>query len=300
MIKPCLYWVGSKNKILDKIFDKFPKYIRTYHEPFLGGGSVLFELLNKLESNLIKVEEIQVSDINEHLINFYKSLKYDLKSLIDELKHLEHNFHSAKLNKMQSRYKYNIDIDKEVEYYIAQGRHHVYYYYREIFNKCTLSNIKRAAIFFFLNKTGFRGMYREGPKGFNVPFGRSYVIFYYDQLVNISKMLNKYMVNFSCKSFVHVKCSSSDDFVYLDPPYFPIKKKSFTTYKVDGFKNGHKRVEDLCEYLNNNNIKFLLSNSYCTYNTIVYKKFNIYKIPCRHGLKAKIQSALVYEIIISN
>ena len=146
-IKPILKWVGGKTQILDKIIDSFPKEIEDYHEPFIGGGSVLLKLL---ESNEINVKgNVYAYDLNESLVNVYKNIQKTPEDVYTEVSEL---------------IKDSNGNDKKEYYYTI----------RKIWNSFTQkekNTTKGTAFFIYLNKTCFRGLYRVGPNGFNVPYG---------------------------------------------------------------------------------------------------------------------------------
>lgn len=268
--------------ICKKIVDNFPKYICEYYEPFLGGGSILCELLNRLESKTIKIDNIMVNDLNNNIIEFFLCIKLNVHQLLNELKYIE------------KKYKLAQNLSKKKD---------VYYYYRDVFNKKGISMIKKAAIFLFLNKTCFRGLYRESKNGFNVPFGnyKNPLIYDKENLLNLSKLLVKYEVKFTSNDFSCIKIDPNAlNFVYLDPPYFPINKKSFTSYNRDNFKDGHQKLNTLCFDLHKNYVKFLHSNSKCTHNLEAYKNFRIEEIECRCRINSKNPAKKQYELIIKN
>jgi DNA adenine methylase len=139
--KPILKWVGGKQSLLDEITPYFPKECDSYHEIFLGGGSVLIDVLSSKKMKINK--NIYAYDLNKDLINFYNDLKNNPVELFNDLKILYEN--------------------KNTEEF--------YYSVRDMYNEMTGTSTKKSAMFLYLNKTCFRGLHRIGPKGFNVPYG---------------------------------------------------------------------------------------------------------------------------------
>ena len=234
-MKPFIKWVGGKTQILNDTLSLFPTTIENYHEPFVGGGSVL---LNVLSKNIVQ-DKIYASDTNYSLIQLYKHVQNNFEELYIELK------------KIYKNYENNIE-EKEKEKY--------YYSMRQLFNTCDKNSIEHSALFMFLNKTCFRGLYREGPNGFNVPYGhyKKVNIIDKDELEKISELIKN--VNFECLDFREsLKKVGSQDFVYLDPPYAPETKNSFVGYTKGGFK-----LEDhneLFKTIKENIPIFVMSNS---------------------------------------
>lgn len=169
IMKPFIKWIGGKTQIIENVMELFPKEINNYYEPFLGGGSVLLALLSYQKYNKIKINgKIYVSDINKNLISLYQNIKDKPEKVIDELKIITDEYNSCK---KKSDNKNRTPKTKE-EAILSQESY--YFWIRNKFN--TLSNDDKnkpqaSAFFIFLNKTCFRGMFRESPKGFNVPFG---------------------------------------------------------------------------------------------------------------------------------
>ena len=282
-LSPFLKWVGGKTQIIDTIISKIPNNINTYYEPFIGGGSVFLALLSDVINKKRIIKKMILSDKNKSLINTYNIIKNEPKKLISQLKILSNKYYNKK------------SLSKKEEFY---------YEMREKYNKSKISNITKASLFIFLNKTGFRGLYREGPNGFNVSFGNYINPSIYDdkQILEISHALNKYKVLFKHTSYTSVlKTVKPVDFVYLDPPYYPINTTSFVKYQKNSFTlDDHNELNEFCNILTNKKIKFLMSNSYTKYNMKIYKKYKIKKILCKRRIHSKNPESTEYEILISN
>jgi len=301
-MKPCLKWVGGKTQILEKLFEKFPDEINDYYEPFVGGGSVMIELIHRLETGQIKVKgKIFINDKNSDLINLYNLVKTNLPYLIKKLAKLEKIYNDSPDIKYESRHK--IELDKDIKKNMAKGKVYLYYHYRREFNTTKVSKLK-SALLIFLNRTCFRGVYRIGPNGFNVPFGNyeNPTILHADNLTVLHDMFNKYKIEFTDNDFTDFldKDLQSDDFVYLDPPYYPLKKESFTTYQKDGFETKHDDLVNVCHNLHNKGFKFLHSNSWCDFTVNKYNQFTQDKILCKRRINSKNPKDTDYEILIYN
>ena len=304
--KPLLKWCGGKSQIINKIMNKFPKIINNYYEPFLGGGSVLLALLSSYKQNNIEIiGNIYVYDKNNLLINIYKDIQNNAEELISHLCEII-NIYSTITEFKGNKKPKNLDEAQE-------SKETYYYYIRNEFNKIIKNkevnnSIKSSAYFIFLNKTCFRGVYREGPNGFNVPFG------HYKQNLNIDLLANEInninnliqCVVFECKDFKDVLNNAFEeyDFIYLDPPYYPIDEKSFVGYTKDGFnEEEHNSLFDLIDNLNNENVKLMLSNS-CTEKVKTYfnneKKYKINEIDARRAINSKNPESKVKEVIVMN
>ena len=191
--QPVIKWSGSKRSQSEEIIKRFPKKINTYYEPFVGGGSVLFQLMN----SDIKVKEYICSDINQDLINLWFEIKSNPESLCDDYK-----LKWTKLNEIN-------DIENKKEYY---------YKIRENFNMKRSPND-----FMFLSRTCANGLIRFNSKNeFNTSFHFSRPGINPDKLKNIIKqwsdLLNKNDVTFIQQDYKNV-ASLKDDLIYLDPPY---------------------------------------------------------------------------------
>lgn len=304
VVKPILKWVGGKTQIIEKVLSNFPTYMNNYHEPFVGGGSVLLGFLTLVYEGSIKVNgEIYASDKNENLINMYKNVRDKpdevieaLNSLIEEFKDLQFDMGLDKPNR-----------NPKNKYEALQCQESYYYWIRDIFNKFkdTERNTPNAtAHFIFLNKTCFRGVYREGPKGFNVPFGhyKNPSIYNEEDILIVSSLLQN--VVFSTQSFEKsFENIETNDFIYIDPPYAPENTTSFVNYTNDGFNTDtHKRLFNLCDSITSiPNVKFLMSNANVEFVKENFKeeKYVISVITCKRTINSKNPSAKTEEILIN-
>lgn len=243
--KPFVKWAGGKKQIVKFIDPHLPieiretKVIKKYFEPFLGGGAVFFHLMSKYD-----IKYAYLSDINKELILTYDVIKKSPKKLIEELQILSDNFLPKTL-------------DERKEYY---------YMIRDEFNKDIedFDPIIRASQMIFLNRTCFNGLYRVNKDGkFNVPIGsyKNPMICNKSNLLNVSKALKN--VKLVCDDYSRSEEEIDENsFVYLDPPYLPIKQNSFTSYDSTGFGLKEQiELSEFCKRIDKRNAKFILSNS---------------------------------------
>ena len=234
--KPFIKWVGGKTQMIDKIVEKIPSEMENYHELFLGGGSVLLAVLSLQRENKITIKnKVFAYDFNPALINTFRQIKINYKNVIRDILPLINEFGGIAVNTFGKRGKPE-NINEET---YKNSREHYYYWIRDKYNACKKNDTMAAAYFIFLNKTGFRGMYREGKDGFNIPYGLKDTkkiprIIDNEVLKNVSSLIQN--VEFIHADFeVSIKKIKSGDFVYLDPPYAPEKKNSFVGYTESGF-----------------------------------------------------------------
>ena len=281
-IKPFLKWVGGKTKLLSYIEKNLPKELKkrkfNYVEPFLGGGAVFFYLVQKFN-----IEKAYLNDLNNKLIDTYKHVRGNNPELIQKLKKLETDYYGSSDKKM---------------FFLEQ---------RENFN-ATKKSVQKSALFIFLNKTGYNGMYRENSKGeYNIPFGqmKDPVICNKDLLEKTSKLLKDKEVIFSSKSFEKVVADDKGVFYYLDPPYRPISKtSSFTDYTKSSFNDKTQHaLKKYCDKIAKKGSFFMQSNSYSEdgffqklYRNRKIKNLNVMRTISADGNKRN----KVKEIIIKN
>ncbi len=246
-LKPILKWAGGKTQLLADIFHVFPdgfgKSIRRYAEPFVGGGAVLLEVLSKYN-----LDEVYISDINAELINMYLMVRDQIDPLVSVLSRYHEEYHL---------------LDDE-------GKTVYYYSKRDSFNRLirsgeSKSGVESAALFIFLNRTCFNGLYRANRSGlFNVPKGnqKNPVICNESNLRAVSAALSN--VEIVCGDYT--KSGSfidSSTLVYLDPPYRPLSgRDSFISYTENEFDDSSQRaLAGFIEEISAKGAYVILSNS---------------------------------------
>lgn len=243
--RPFLKWAGGKKQVVNFIENNLPIKIKEsvvinkYFEPFLGGGAVFFHLASKYD-----IKYAYLGDINKDLILTYYAVQKSPEKLIDELQILSDGF-------------LPLSFDERKEYY---------YKVRDEFNNTSedFDKIKRASQMIFLNRTCFNGLYRVNKDGkFNVPIGtyKNPLICDKNNLRNVSEVLKD--VKLVCNDYSSAEDEIDENsFVYLDPPYLPIKENSFTNYDSKGFGIKEQiELSDFCKNIHKQHAKFLLSNS---------------------------------------
>ena len=298
--KPILKWVGGKTQIVDKIISEFPKEINNYREIFLGGGSVLFALLSEIKNDKIKINgNIYAYDLNEPLIYLYKNIQINHDVLYNEIQKLITEFNSCGTGEINRKPK-NIHEAK-----IAKENY--YYWIRSEYNKLLpneKTTIVGSAMFLFLNKTCFRGVFRVGPNGFNVPYGH----YNNPEIINKAHLDEIHIliqnVIFHCYHFKNsLENIEANDYIYLDPPYAPETNTSFVGYTENGFNiDDHNNLFNLLHKLTDTNKKILLSNSDVTLVRDNFKneKYIITSILCKRTINSKNPEAKTKEVIIKN
>jgi len=230
-VKPFLKWAGGKSQILGDIRRKYPSELGStidkYAEPFVGGGAVLFDVLSRYNIN-----DVYISDINRELIQTYIAIRDNAAQLIVFLKDLESQYLNA-----------NDNVRKEI-----------YYTSRERFNILKTANsesVEIAALFIFLNRTCFNGLYRVNSHGaFNVPHGsyKNPTICDRHNLLAVSEKLHGVIIMCADYKESH-DFIDSNTFAYFDPPYRPLTATaSFTSYAENGF--GDKEQAELAAFIN--------------------------------------------------
>jgi DNA adenine methylase len=296
--KPVLKWVGGKTQILDKLMLEFPIEINNYHEIFLGGGSVLLTLLSYVKEGIIKLTgTICAYDLNEPLIYVYKNIQSSYNELYVETQKIIKCYTDCGSGLIINRTPTNFEE-------ATQTKENYYYWIRMEYNKLSVSDkngLIGSAMFIFLNKTCFRGVFRVGPNGFNVPYGhyKNPEIVNKDHLCEIHHLIQG--VVFECCDFTaSLSRVTNDDFVYLDPPYAPETATSFVGYNLNGFNiENHNALFKLLHTLKQ---KILLSNADVNLvrENFTNEKYSTTSILCKRSIHSKNPSVKAKEVIIKN
>ena len=292
-VKPFLKWAGGKGQLLKEIEHYYPfdsGKLTKYAEPFVGGGAVLFDILNKYD-----LEEVYISDINAELINAYQIIRDDIDALIEVLSTMQNDFiplntEERKAHYMQKRKRFNdIKVNENEDI-----------------------NIEKAALMIFLNKTCFNGLYRVNRKGlFNVPMGsyKNPMICDENNLRAVSEKLQKVTI-------VHGDYKESADFidenafVYFDAPYRPITDTAiFTAYTGNQF-NDEKQIElaHFVDDMHKKGAKIVISNSDPKNSDIednffdnIYSAYKIKRVEANRMINSNSKGrGKIKELLISN
>lgn len=288
IVKPFIKWAGGKSQLLSEIRTKYPQRIERYCEPFVGGGAVLLDVLANYNPN-----EVIINDINAALINTYQQVQSNVDALISQLDKMQSEFWKADSELRKTLYTDN----------------------REKFNSlinCNNNNLDKAAVFIFLNKTCFNGLYRVNRKGlFNVPIGsyKKPPICDAENLRYISTLLQN----------VEIKCGDYKDcadfidgntFVYIDPPYRPLTvTASFTSYNENEFGDQQQiELGHFIDEITEKGAKVVASNSdpknaddTDNFFDDLYAKYNIDRVSAKRMINSKASGrGDVSELLIYN
>lgn len=293
-VRPFVKWAGGKGSLIPQITKYYPEDLKTgvidkYVEPFVGGGAVLIDILQKYD-----VKEAYAYDTNKDLINAYNVIKTDVNSLINKLKKYEDEYISLE---MEDRKKYYYDVRSEYNSSeIKEGK----------------ISLKRAAEFIFLNRTCFNGLYRVNQSGdFNVPMGKykNPTICDEENLEALSKLIKN--VEFICGDYQTTEeIVDKNTFVYFDPPYRPLSVTSgFTSYTKDDFDDeDQKQLASYFRTLDTKDAKLMLSNSNPknvneedTFFDDIYSGFNINELQANRMINANANKrGKISELLIIN
>lgn len=289
--KPFVKWAGGKTQLLNQIDGVIPPHLKqdgfTYIEPFVGGGAVLFHILNSYSN----VEKVVINDINKELINTYKTIRDNVTELIEVL------------TEWQTEYHYLSDDEEKKKAY--------YYDKRKLFNSADLEQATQSALFIFLNRTCFNGLYRVNRKNeFNVPIGsyKKPMICDTDNLLSVSKLLKKVVIMNQDFEKTLSK-ANKNSFFYFDPPYKPLSTTSnFTSYASSEFDDNEQvRLAKFCEKLDKLGHNWALSNSDLETNsgdnffTELFKDYKINKVLASRNINSNAQKrGQLSELLITN
>lgn len=239
---PFVKWAGGKRQLLDRIKERLPLKYNNYFEPFVGGGAVLFGL---------KPEKAIINDINASLINAYKVIAHNTQDFLEYINTLDNGmWEDGKAYYYTLRERYNDKIMQE-EY-----------------------DVEMAALFVFINKHCFNGLYRVNGKGlFNVPYNNSRRSSIDSNLI---VTLSGYLKNIQIMQgdFENVcQNAARHDFVFFDSPYAPLNPTSFESYTKEGFDmESHKRLSKLFDKLTDRGCYCMLTNHNTEFINELYGK----------------------------
>jgi len=276
--KPVIKWVGGKTQILDHVLATFPPVINgDYIEPFVGGGSVLLAVLSSRKNRV--GGKFIASDINADLVSMYINIRDNLEETILELDKL-----ISPLSKEAT--------DPEKYYYVV----------RESYRKhLDSSSPRKSAMLIFLNKLCFRGVYRVGPNGFNVPYGHpknpgAVKVYDPEHLEIVSELIKP--VIFKVCGYEDALMNAKDaDFVYMDPPYVD----TFTEYNKGGWNTpDHSKLFEIthklpCSVVMSNSNTELVNSSFVAGEDGVK---SVSTIDCKRRINSKNPAAMAKEVLI--
>lgn len=271
-IAPFVKWAGGKRQLLTQIKERMPEKYNNYFEPFVGGGALTFALLP---------ENALINDINKALINAYRQICNAPEVFLKAVKKLD--------NEMWEDGK---------EYY---------YFLREHYNDKLMKtefDVELAALFVFINKHCFNGLYRVNGKGlFNVPYNNSRRVSVDENLImEISEYLQSVKImdgdfEVACKE------AKGGDFVFIDSPYAPLNPTSFESYTKEGFDiESHKRLAKLFDELTARGCYCMLTN----HNTVLInelygnKGYRIDIVSVKRMINSDASNRVGEEVIICN
>lgn len=271
-VVPFVKWAGGKRQLLPQIKERMPEKYNNYYEPFVGGGAVIFELL---PSNAL------INDINKALINAYKQICSTPEAFLEVVKKL----------------------DKEIW---EDGKEY-YYSLREHYNDKLMKaeyDVELAALFVFINKHCFNGLYRVNGKGlFNVPYNNSRRASVDEKIImKISEYLQGVTIidgdfEVACKN------AKKEDFVFIDSPYAPLNATSFESYTKEGFDiESHRRLAKLFDELTARGCYCMLTNHNTDLINELYgnKGYKIDIVSVKRMINSNASNRVGEEVIICN
>ena len=271
-VAPFVKWAGGKRQLLPQIEERMPEKYNNYFEPFGGGGAVIFELLPK---------SAVINDINKALINVYQMIRKYPQRFIQEINRLDREM-----------------WEDGKEYYYSLREHYNDKLMKDEFD------VELAALFVFINKHCFNGLYRVNGKGlFNVPYNNSR-----------SSSVNEKVIVETAKFLKDVTIISGDfedacgkatkgDFVFFDSPYAPLNPTSFESYTKEGFDiESHKRLAKLYDELTARGCYCMLTNHNTELINELYgnKGYKIDVVSVKRSINSDATNRVGEEVIICN
>ncbi|MGH7286142.1 MAG: DNA adenine methylase [Polyangiaceae bacterium] len=260
-MRPFLKWAGGKTKLLPELVSRLPREMRTYAEPFCGGGALFFALAEERKNHRRTFERAILADRNEELVVSYNAIKTDVGGVIEAL----------------GPYVYDRDL-----FYATRKK-----------DPKTLSSAERAARLIFLNRTCFNGLWRVNSKGeFNVPFGR-----YKNPTICDERTLRAASEALQDATILHADFAevtrelgggAKIDFVYFDPPYAPVSETAdFTAYAAGGFGFAdQERLARELAALRDRGAMGMLSNADTPNMRVLYKEFGVHVVAAPRAINS--------------
>lgn len=271
-IAPFVKWAGGKRQLLSQIKERMPEKYNNYFEPFVGGGAVAFELLP---------EKALINDINKALINAYKQICDAPEAFLKTVNNLD-----AEMWEDGKKYYYSL---------------------REHYNDKLMKaeyDVELAALFVFINKHCFNGLYRVNGKGlFNVPYNNSRRVSVDEGAIrDISKYLQGITIidgdfEEACKG------AKKGDFIFIDSPYAPLNPTSFESYTKEGFDiESHRRLARLYDELTERGCYCMLTNHNTELINDLYgnKGYTIDVVSVKRMINSDASNRVGEEVIICN
>lgn len=276
-IAPFVKWAGGKRQLLSQIRERMPEQYNNYFEPFVGGGAVTFDLMP---------ENALINDINKALINTYKQICNSLEAFLQVVNKLDAEMLGKKTEVLCKEYYYSL---------------------REHYNDKLMRaeyDVELAALFVFINKHCFNGLYRVNGKGlFNVPYNKSRrVSIDAETIINTSEYLQGVTIT---DGDFEKACADAKkgDFVFLDSPYAPLNPTSFESYTKEGFDiESHRRLAKFYEELTARGCYCMLTNHNTELINELYGKkgYKIDVVSVKRMINSDASNRVGEEVIICN
>ena len=273
MARPFLKWVGGKAQLLDDLLALFPRKIKTYFEPFVGGGCCFFTLAAEG-----RFERAVLNDANKELTDTYRVVRDFPDELMKALREREEAY--------------------------VKAPEAMFYTWRGLDPRNTPNPIDRAARCIFLNKAGYNGLYRVSKKGeFNAPWGQKPQVatFEADNIADAAHLLNWRTAILTGDFVDAVSSATTGDFVYFDPPYVEVSETSdFQSYTAEGFSmEDQKRLYNLFKKLHSLGVYCIISNSDSPELRQMFAEFEIHEVDAKRNINSKAEGrGPVKELLI--
>ena len=290
--KPFVKWVGGKGQLIEQLDAQLPANFEnwndvTYIEPFVGGGAMLFYMLQQYPN----IRRAVINDVNSDLTTCYRTVRDMPEQLITSLMEIQNAY-----NELESE----------------EGRKEFFLAVRDRYNEKNLEPLENTTKFFFLNRTCFNGLYRVNKKGlFNVPFGK-----YTNPQICAPATIRK-----DSELLQHVEILTGDfeatfDYAqgntlfYFNPPYRPLSDtSSFNDYAKEAFNDDAQiRLKEYCDRINEAGFRFMLSNSDCkgkneedNFFDVLYGAYNIERVWASRSINSNpSKRGKLTEILVHN